>query len=107
MDEATLEKRKVGFEKEIPLAAALSGRAFGSESSFGMDFCSTCGKLLQYDKTKKEEAPKPNKERKVTCPKCSHDKPEYHEIQIESADEPNATFYRCPECSHEWPHEDA
>ncbi|GAB2271318.1 hypothetical protein Dimus_006159 [Dionaea muscipula] len=98
-----------------------------------MDFCPTCGNLLQYDTArlfcracpyvypiknetkirraiplpKKEEAPKPNKERKVTCPKCSRDKPEYHEEQIESADEPNATFYRCPECSHEWPHEDA
>ncbi|GAB2302608.1 hypothetical protein Dimus_036611 [Dionaea muscipula] len=93
--------RSVGSERSVDVG----GRAFGSESSFGMDFCSTCGKLLQYDKTKKEEAPKPNKERKVTCPKCSHDKPEYHEIQIESADEPNAKFYRCPKCSHEWPHE--
>ncbi|GAB2289005.1 hypothetical protein Dimus_023307 [Dionaea muscipula] len=46
------ERSVVDDNADIVLSMLLSssGRAFGSESCFGMDFCPTCGNLLQYDK---------------------------------------------------------
>ncbi|KAK4877425.1 hypothetical protein RN001_009931 [Aquatica leii] len=39
-----------------------------------------------------------------TCPKCSHPKAYFMQLQTRSADEPMTTFYRCcnHECSHNW-----
>lgn len=38
------------------------------------------------------------------CPKCSHPRAYFMQIQTRSADEPMTTFYKCcnPECSHRW-----
>ncbi|XP_023025417.1 RNA polymerase III subunit K [Leptinotarsa decemlineata] len=38
------------------------------------------------------------------CPKCSHDRAYFLQMQTRSADEPMTTFYRCcnPECNHYW-----
>lgn len=38
------------------------------------------------------------------CPKCSHPKAYFMQIQTRSADEPMTTFYRCcnHECSYNW-----
>lgn len=35
----------------------------------------------------------------ATCPKCSHDKAYFMQIQTRSADEPMTTFYKC--CNHD------
>lgn len=39
-----------------------------------------------------------------TCPKCSHDRAFFMQIQTRSADEPMTTFYKCcdPACGHRW-----
>lgn len=39
-----------------------------------------------------------------TCPKCSHPKAYFMQLQTRSADEPMTTFYRCcnHECNHNW-----
>ncbi|KAL3283787.1 hypothetical protein HHI36_017957 [Cryptolaemus montrouzieri] len=38
------------------------------------------------------------------CPKCSHPRAYFMQIQTRSADEPMTTFYRCcnPDCHHNW-----
>ncbi|EEB13694.1 DNA-directed RNA polymerases III 12.5 kDa polypeptide, putative [Pediculus humanus corporis] len=38
------------------------------------------------------------------CPKCSHSRAYFMQIQTRSADEPMTTFYKCcnPECGHRW-----
>ncbi|XP_019881680.1 DNA-directed RNA polymerase III subunit RPC10 [Aethina tumida] len=38
------------------------------------------------------------------CPKCSHPRAYFMQLQTRSADEPMTTFYRCcnPECNHNW-----
>ena len=38
------------------------------------------------------------------CPKCSHKKAFFMQIQTRSADEPMTTFYKCcsPTCGHRW-----
>ncbi|XP_015176934.1 PREDICTED: DNA-directed RNA polymerase III subunit RPC10 [Polistes dominula] len=38
------------------------------------------------------------------CPKCSHPRAFFMQIQTRSADEPMTTFYRCcnPKCCHKW-----
>ena len=38
------------------------------------------------------------------CPKCSHKKAFFMQIQTRSADEPMTTFYKCcsPTCNHRW-----
>nr|XP_022912631.1 DNA-directed RNA polymerase III subunit RPC10 [Onthophagus taurus] len=40
----------------------------------------------------------------ITCPKCSHGRAYFMQVQTRSADEPMTTFYRCcnQECSHNW-----
>lgn len=39
-----------------------------------------------------------------TCPKCSHSRAYFLQIQTRSADEPMTIFYKCcsPECGHQW-----
>ncbi|XP_067939838.1 DNA-directed RNA polymerase III subunit RPC10-like [Watersipora subatra] len=39
-----------------------------------------------------------------TCPKCSHSRAYFMQIQTRSADEPMTTFYKCcsPQCGHRW-----
>ncbi|KAK3088516.1 hypothetical protein FSP39_020084 [Pinctada imbricata] len=39
-----------------------------------------------------------------TCPKCSHKRAFFMQIQTRSADEPMTTFYKCcnMECGHRW-----
>ena len=39
-----------------------------------------------------------------TCPKCSHPRAYFLQIQTRSADEPMTIFYKCcgPECGHQW-----
>merc|ERR1712212_606843 len=39
-----------------------------------------------------------------TCPKCSHNRAFFMQIQTRSADEPMTTFYKCckMECGHRW-----
>jgi len=38
------------------------------------------------------------------CPKCSHLRAYFMQIQTRSADEPMTTFYKCcsPDCGHRW-----
>lgn len=38
------------------------------------------------------------------CPKCSHPRAYFMQIQTRSADEPMTTFYKCcnPQCGHNW-----
>ena len=36
------------------------------------------------------------------CPKCSHTKAYYMQIQIRSADEPSSLFFKCVSCGHQW-----
>uniref|UniRef100_A0A6M2E1G8 DNA-directed RNA polymerase subunit n=1 Tax=Amblyomma tuberculatum TaxID=48802 RepID=A0A6M2E1G8_9ACAR len=38
------------------------------------------------------------------CPKCSHERAYFMQIQTRSADEPMTTFYKCcnPQCGHQW-----
>ncbi|KAK0407481.1 hypothetical protein QR680_019218 [Steinernema hermaphroditum] len=38
------------------------------------------------------------------CPRCSHDRAYFMQLQTRSADEPMTTFYRCAnkECAHRW-----
>lgn len=38
------------------------------------------------------------------CPKCSHNRAYFMQLQTRSADEPMTTFYHCcnPECKHSW-----
>ncbi|KAK0089967.1 hypothetical protein PV325_004444 [Microctonus aethiopoides] len=38
------------------------------------------------------------------CPKCSHNRAYFMQIQTRSADEPMTTFYKCcnSECGHNW-----
>ncbi|UXI17350.1 hypothetical protein NH340_JMT03293 [Sarcoptes scabiei] len=36
------------------------------------------------------------------CPKCSHQRAYYLQIQTRSADEPMTTYYRCEKCAHNW-----
>ncbi|XP_026275170.2 DNA-directed RNA polymerase III subunit RPC10 [Frankliniella occidentalis] len=38
------------------------------------------------------------------CPKCSHPRAYFMQIQTRSADEPMTTFYKCcnHECAHRW-----
>lgn len=38
------------------------------------------------------------------CPKCSHSRAYFMQIQTRSADEPMTTFYKCcsPQCGHQW-----
>ncbi|PXF47523.1 DNA-directed RNA polymerase III subunit RPC10 [Gracilariopsis chorda] len=40
----------------------------------------------------------------IPCPRCSHPKAYYFQMQTRSADEPMTTFYRCAnaECAHQW-----
>ncbi|KAK9791406.1 hypothetical protein WJX73_008287 [Symbiochloris irregularis] len=38
----------------------------------------------------------------VTCPKCSHPRAFFQEIQTRSADEPATLFFRCEGCAHQW-----
>lgn len=38
----------------------------------------------------------------IPCPKCSHRKAFFHQMQTRSADEPMTTFYRCASCGHQW-----
>ncbi|KAK1644632.1 hypothetical protein QYE76_062437 [Lolium multiflorum] len=35
-----------------------------------------------------------------TCPKCKHNKLEYDQRQLRSADEGATTFYECPKCNY-------
>ena len=37
-----------------------------------------------------------------TCPKCSHAKAYFMQMQTRSADEPMTTFYKCCACGHRW-----
>uniref|UniRef100_A0A6V7HQ99 DNA-directed RNA polymerase subunit n=1 Tax=Bracon brevicornis TaxID=1563983 RepID=A0A6V7HQ99_9HYME len=39
-----------------------------------------------------------------TCPKCSHPRAYFMQIQTRSADEPMTTFYKCcnQQCGHNW-----
>ncbi|XP_046403328.1 DNA-directed RNA polymerase III subunit RPC10 [Ischnura elegans] len=39
-----------------------------------------------------------------TCPKCSHPRAYFMQIQTRSADEPMTTFYKCCnlQCNHRW-----
>ncbi|XP_014217621.1 DNA-directed RNA polymerase III subunit RPC10 [Copidosoma floridanum] len=41
---------------------------------------------------------------KERCPKCSHDRAYFMQIQTRSADEPMTIFYRCCNslCNHQW-----
>jgi DNA-directed RNA polymerase III subunit RPC11 len=36
------------------------------------------------------------------CPRCSHQRAYFFQMQTRSADEPMSTFYRCVECGHQW-----
>lgn len=38
----------------------------------------------------------------ATCPRCSHHRAYYQQLQIRSADEPMTTFYKCVSCGHRW-----
>ncbi|CAH2093476.1 unnamed protein product [Euphydryas editha] len=40
----------------------------------------------------------------AVCPKCSHGKAFFMQLQTRSADEPMTTFYRCcnHKCAHNW-----
>ncbi|VDP14445.1 unnamed protein product [Soboliphyme baturini] len=40
----------------------------------------------------------------ATCPKCSHGRAFFMQLQTRSADEPMTTFYRCAnnDCGHRW-----
>ncbi|KNA23433.1 hypothetical protein SOVF_024790 [Spinacia oleracea] len=40
----------------------------------------------------------------ATCPKCSHGKAEFEQMQTRSADEPMTIFYKClnQSCKHNW-----
>jgi len=38
----------------------------------------------------------------ASCPRCSHHRAYYQQLQIRSADEPMTTFYKCVECGHRW-----
>lgn len=38
----------------------------------------------------------------ATCPKCSHKKAYFFQLQTRSADEPMTTFFRCVQCAHRW-----
>ncbi|KAK5642773.1 hypothetical protein RI129_008940 [Pyrocoelia pectoralis] len=93
-----------------------------------MPFCSVCGNLLfvQEAETGKirlvcricplfrnitktlvnrgEEAWKNVDSTEETCPKCSHPRAYFMQLQTRSADEPMTTFYRCcnHQCSHNW-----
>ncbi|XP_050517431.1 DNA-directed RNA polymerase III subunit RPC10 [Diabrotica virgifera virgifera] len=51
-----------------------------------------------------EEAWKNVDSTEETCPKCSHKRAYFMQLQTRSADEPMTTFYRCcnPECNHNW-----
>lgn len=51
-----------------------------------------------------EEAWKNVDSTEETCPKCSHPRAYFLQLQTRSADEPMTTFYRCcnHECSHNW-----
>ncbi|XP_022912625.2 DNA-directed RNA polymerase III subunit RPC10 [Onthophagus taurus] len=82
--------------------------------------CSTCPIIQNISKTivsstyykKKEiddiiggeEAWKNVDSTDITCPKCSHGRAYFMQVQTRSADEPMTTFYRCcnQECSHNW-----
>ena len=41
-----------------------------------------------------------------TCPKCSHDKAYFWEIQTRASDEPATQFFKCEKCKHTWRHYD-
>jgi len=51
-----------------------------------------------------EEAWKNVNSTEERCPKCSHERAYFLQLQTRSADEPMTTFYRCcnPECNHNW-----
>ncbi|XP_027194732.2 RNA polymerase III subunit K [Dermatophagoides pteronyssinus] len=36
------------------------------------------------------------------CPKCTHNRAYYIQMQTRSADEPMTTYYRCEKCAHNW-----
>lgn len=38
----------------------------------------------------------------VVCPKCSHDKAYFTQIQTRSADEASTIIYDCCNCGHKW-----
>ncbi len=38
----------------------------------------------------------------VVCPKCSHNKAVFNEMQTRSADEPMTIYYCCQSCKHTW-----
>uniref|UniRef100_A0A7S2ZL30 DNA-directed RNA polymerase subunit n=1 Tax=Rhodosorus marinus TaxID=101924 RepID=A0A7S2ZL30_9RHOD len=38
----------------------------------------------------------------AVCPKCTHDKAYFYELQTRSADEPMTIFFRCEKCGHQW-----
>uniref|UniRef100_A0A6U5GW28 DNA-directed RNA polymerase subunit n=1 Tax=Calcidiscus leptoporus TaxID=127549 RepID=A0A6U5GW28_9EUKA len=38
----------------------------------------------------------------ASCPRCSHHRAYYQQLQIRSADEPMTTFYKCVDCGFRW-----
>jgi len=38
----------------------------------------------------------------AVCPKCSHGKAYFFQVQIRSGDEPMSVFYKCVKCEHRW-----
>ncbi|EYB98123.1 hypothetical protein Y032_0134g1867 [Ancylostoma ceylanicum] len=63
--------------------------------------------LKQHLKKKKRSALNAAKLFEVTnerCPKCSHERAYFMQIQTRSADEPMTIFYRCAnaDCCHRW-----
>mmetsp|Transcript_8233 Transcript_8233/g.51259 ORF Transcript_8233/g.51259 Transcript_8233/m.51259 type:complete len:270 (-) Transcript_8233:1451-2260(-) len=49
-----------------------------------------------------EEAWKNVDKTDATCPKCSHGKAYFMQIQTRSADEPASLFYKCVNCGEQW-----
>ncbi|KAG6466768.1 hypothetical protein ZIOFF_075417 [Zingiber officinale] len=89
-----------------------------------MEFCASCGNLLQIQPgigqrivrrqrlVKKEldpifsgaDAMKFASKTQTTCPRCHHGEAYFRQMQIRSADEPMSTFYQCCNdiCNHQW-----
>lgn len=81
-------------------------------------YCQTCPYVYLIDKkiTKKaplvkkqvddvlggEDAWKNVAQTEANCPKCSHHKAYFMEIQTRSADEPATQFFKCTACAHRW-----
>lgn len=49
-----------------------------------------------------EEAWKNVDQTDTRCPKCSHGRAYFFQLQIRSADEPMTTFYKCVKCGSNW-----